>query len=224
MRKTVNPIKKLLEECSDQDRCEWNSHAQTILGAIHTSHPTRRGIQNAIAAAFLDTTAMEEIDRAGWTRKPDARHDRFTLVIEKAGRTARILIATLQLDAGKPVKKSSQAAGDSWYIAHMPRKSSKAAPGGKGTSSRTRAAAEPPATRAYSTREFDVLAVNMHPVTRTWADFRYALSRSLVLRGDSSQLIAHLQPVPVGRSDLWTSELVTCLKWHLETAIGNAAS
>jgi|HubBroStandDraft_5_1064220.scaffolds.fasta_scaffold88494_2 hypothetical protein len=213
MRKTLNPIKKLLDECSDQDRLEWNSHAQTILGAIHTSHPTRRGIQNAIAAAFFDSTAMQELQQAGWARKPAARPDRFRLVIENAGRSARILIATLKLDAGKPMKKSLRAAEGSWYVAHLPKKPRKATPSNKASPSRTRGLLP---AGAYSTREFDVLAVNMYPVTRTWADFRYALSRSLLLRGDSPHLIASLQPVPAGRSDLWTSELVTCIKWHLD--------
>ena len=54
-------------------------------------------------------------------------------------------------------------------------------------------------TRAYFFNDFDVLAVSMQPVTRSWADFRYALAAQLVPRDDQPTRIAQSQVVPLKR-------------------------
>jgi hypothetical protein len=218
MRQAINRIKELLEECSDQDRRQWQAHAQIVLGAIRTSHPTKRGIQNAIAAAFLDSTAIQGIRQAGWRRQPvGSDADGLPLVITDDQRKARILIATLQLEAGKPQRKSPPpAAGSGWYIAQLPKKQTLPTAGRLIHSARNRAARVLAKTCAYSFMDFDVLAVSIYPITRGPADFRFALSRSLAPCSHHPNLIAQRQAVPAEPSNVWASDLAICLDWHLE--------
>ena len=96
MRKSVSVIKKLLDECTDEDRGEWKSHTQTILSAVRTSHPTRRGVTGAIASGFFENSAFPALAAFGWTLRRGLPEDPFTFAMEKDGRVVRVLIASLQ--------------------------------------------------------------------------------------------------------------------------------
>ena|SRR5580700_5215830 len=102
MRKSVSVIKKLLDECTDEDRGEWKSHTQTILSAVRTSHPTRRGVTGAIASGFFENSAFPALAAFGWTLRRGLPEDPFTFAMEKDGRVVRVLIASLQQESGKP--------------------------------------------------------------------------------------------------------------------------
>lgn len=68
-------------------------------------------------------------------------------------------------------------------------------------------------TRPYRFREFDILAVNMHPSTREWNRFLYTISDWLIPRHPNTALIEIFQPVPSVANDVWTDRLATCLDW-----------
>ena len=50
-------------------------------------------------------------------------------------------------------------------------------------------------TRPYSFRDFDILAVNMHPSSGDWKDFRYTLASWLLPRVNDVSLIEIMQRV-----------------------------
>uniref|UniRef100_A0A372IKU6 DUF4365 domain-containing protein n=1 Tax=Paracidobacterium acidisoli TaxID=2303751 RepID=A0A372IKU6_9BACT len=69
-------------------------------------------------------------------------------------------------------------------------------------------------TRPYSFGDFDILAVNMHPSSGDWKNFRYTLSSWLLPRRDPDPaLIEIFQPVSVLPDEVWTDNLAVCLKW-----------
>jgi hypothetical protein len=215
MRKSVNVIKQLLEECSDQDRDEWKSHAQTILGAIRGSHPTKRGVNGAIAAAFFENCALPAIEQHGWARATATQtNDPSSPVIEKNGRAVHVLIAILQFEAGKPRRQLSSAGREDQYVVQVQKKLSRVPvlhiePRDNGP----RASVFP---RAYSFGDFDVLAVNMQPVTRRWTDFRYTLAAWLAPFEKDTSLIAPAQSVSLESSGIWTDRLPACLDWLVD--------
>ena len=55
-------------------------------------------------------------------------------------------------------------------------------------------------TRPYRFGEFDILAVNMHPSTKDWHNFLFALSNWLIPRSPNAALIEIFQPVSVSAS------------------------
>lgn len=212
MRQSVNMIKRLLDECGEQDRSAWHSDAQTILGAIHKSHPTRRGVQIAIAAAFFEKSVLPGIATAGWKLCSEARqHDHLAPAIRKDKVTVRILISTLQAADRKVRRRFALNDDGTHYIAQL-----------RKTRNRTRENADtdpasksglqgPVGTQAWSFDEFDILAVNTYPVTRQWTQFRYTLSRTLLPSADHPGLIATLQPVELESSKNWSSDLGRCV-------------
>jgi hypothetical protein len=214
MRKSVNVIKELLDGCSDQDRDEWKGHAQTVLGAVRASHPTRRGVNSAIAAAFFESSALPELSDLGWNRSATSlRRVPFTLAIERNEQSVRILIAIVQLDAGKPRRKYIPGGEEDLFVVQLQKNLRRALVGSAaslaGTNGNYPQATD--ITRAYAFNDFDVLAVSMQPVTRSWADFRYALAAQLVPRDDQPTRIAQSQVVPLKSSDSWTDYLPACL-------------
>jgi hypothetical protein len=70
-------------------------------------------------------------------------------------------------------------------------------------------------TRPYKFTDFDILAVNMHPSTRDWSNFRYTVASWLLSRPKNSSLIEIHQPVAKEPNDVWTDDLNTCLDWFL---------
>jgi hypothetical protein len=223
MRRSVNAIKQLLEECSDEDRDQWKSHAQTVLEAVRASHPTRRGVKGAVAAAFFASTALPASVQAGWTLVSSADRRRPSqFEIEKDGRIARVLISALQVEAGKPLRQASERR-EPVYVSRLPRRPLiDRTVRGANQAERDRPQ-KPVGERGWLETDFDVLAVNLQPVTRNWSDFRYTLSHSLTPSQSNPPMIGDLQPVPLHPSGAWAADLVTCLEWYLLKP-GNASN
>ena len=59
-------------------------------------------------------------------------------------------------------------------------------------------------TGLYSIRDFDVLAVCLQPLTRSWTDFMFCTTRDLVVRSGASHLLEVLQPTYMDESHGWT--------------------
>jgi|HubBroStandDraft_5_1064220.scaffolds.fasta_scaffold262500_1 hypothetical protein len=219
MRKSVSVIKKLLDECTDEDRGEWKSHTQTILSAVRTSHPTRRGVTGAIASGFFENSAFPALAAFGWTLRRGLPEDPFTFAMEKDGRVVRVLIASLQQESGKPRRLDARDQCDPACIVHLAKKTSQILARSSGATrqqgSHPREISE---DRAYSFDDFDLLAVNMHAATRRWADFSYTPAARLRSDEDRIGLIASEQLVPLIASRHWTNDLALCLDW-LATAL-----
>lgn len=217
MRQTVNLIRQLLDESTDQDRAEWKGHAETILAAISNSHPTRRGVQAGIAAAFFENIVLNDVVRDGWIcQTAPARKTALSFIVGNNGRTARILIATLQLEGGRPKRAQSHGEQGPVYLARLPEKTARRRENHRGSRIELGSPQrEGVSTRTYSFGDFDVLAVSIQPLTRGWSDFRYSLARTLTASREHATLIARTQEVPTTRSRFWTSHLSACLDWHL---------
>jgi hypothetical protein len=77
----------------------------------------------------------------------------------------------------------------------------------------------PPDVAAESLFEFtafDILAVNMHAITRRWADFRYTLSPWLRSDDRDNLFVNRSQSVSLPPNEIWRDDLSTCLEWTLE--------
>jgi hypothetical protein len=68
-------------------------------------------------------------------------------------------------------------------------------------------------TRPYRFGDFDILAVNMHPSSGDWQNFRYTVASWLLPRGQDKSLIEIFQPVASVPNDVWTDDLSVCLDW-----------
>lgn len=68
-------------------------------------------------------------------------------------------------------------------------------------------------TRPYSVNDFDILAVNMHPSSRDWTNFRYTVASWLIVKSSDKNLFETHQPVAEVPNDVWTDDLATCLRW-----------
>jgi hypothetical protein len=66
-------------------------------------------------------------------------------------------------------------------------------------------------TRPYRFGDFDILAVNMHPSSGNWRNFRYTLASWLLPRLANTGLIEIFQPVAATPNDVWTDDLGSCL-------------
>jgi hypothetical protein len=69
-------------------------------------------------------------------------------------------------------------------------------------------------TRPYNFGDFDILAVNMHPSTGEWKNFRYTVASWLLPKPQNTHLIETLQPVAAIPNDAWTDDLGACLSWY----------
>lgn len=70
-------------------------------------------------------------------------------------------------------------------------------------------------TRPYRFGDFDILAVNLQPITGEWDRFAFTLGTWLLPRDKEPNLIATLQPVPVAPDSFWTDDLRQCVEWFL---------
>lgn len=213
MRRSVNVIKRLLEECASEEQDQWKSHAQTVLAAVRDSHPTQRGLRTAIAAGFFENSALPAAIEAGWTSTSSAhRPDGFRFSIERNGFVARILIGLLQMEAGKPVRRISEENAPG-YLAQLPKKPASVRIVKSAGKTRNTGTKQSPEARGWLSSDFDILAVSMYPVTRAWSDFRFTLSGRLRPSPSNDASVEQLQPVPPQADGTWTGDLPTCLGW-----------
>jgi hypothetical protein len=219
VRRSVNVIKQLLEECIDEDRNQWKSEAQTVLAAVRASHPTRRGVKGAIAAAFFESSALPAAMQAGWLRASgNHRPDPLRFAIERDGLIVRVLFGVLQVEAGKPVRRTSQQREPS-YVVQLPRRPRARVVKSTGEM-KTAEAPSWQGERGWSLADFEVLAVSLQPLTRQWSDFRYTLSGWLMPSRSNTAFVENLQTVSLDASGGWTNDLLTSLAWHLREAGG----
>jgi hypothetical protein len=136
----------------------------------------------------------------------------------------RILITILQLEAGKPRRQHPQNGQGDRYVVQVQKKLSRArvVKGGLNAEHRETGESKLSQARAYRFEDFDILAVNLHPATRRWTEFRFALSTRLTARKDQPSLIAASQLASLDPVGLWTNDFAVCLDWLLKETAGTA--
>jgi len=235
MNESTETIKKLVAECSaDEQRAvrhylsvvaphplerEWGIDADTILSAIRRSSDlTRRGVRGIIAEAVFENSILPPLVGSGWEVATITGDLSYDVHMKKGERSARIQIKLQRLEKGVPkLYYPKHYEQGSLYVVEVQKTRS----GEKTTkqtfqgSDATLEAADTITvqTRPYRFGDFDILAVNMHPSSGDWKNFRYTVASWLLPRANDTDLIEIFQPVAATPNDVWTESLTTCLDW-----------
>src|SRR5208283_3034244 len=125
--------------------------------------------------------------------------------------SVRIQIKLQRLEAGVPKRYYPKEYLEELFVVEVQKtRSGKKRPGVAGDAEEGSLS-----TRPYRFGDFDILAVNMHPATRQWTDFRYTVSDWLLPRPANNELIEIFQPVSLATNAVWTDNLAVCLEWLL---------
>jgi hypothetical protein len=233
MSESLEAINQLLDGCSEEDlravrshlrklsphplETEWGIDAETILTAIsRSSDLTKRGMRGIIAEAVFVNEVVPAA--GGWHAVEFMGNHPFDALLQKGELAARIQVKLQRTEEGVPKL---------YYPAHYDRGSlfvvevqktrtgekiaMNKVPGTSATAPVTESVTVK--TRPYSFGDFDILAVNMHPSTGNWKDFRYTVASWLLPRATNQSLIEVFQPVAATPNDVWTGSLLTCLGW-----------
>lgn len=215
-RKLILYLRTILPHPLEQ---EWGIDADTILSAIRRSSDlTKRGVRGIIAEAVFEGEVIPKIEALGWKQVPLDGDLSYDALLRKGSLSARIQIKLQRLENGAPkLYYPRHYKQGSLYVVEVQRTRSgirKKSATLEGTNSEIqRDTAIVFNTRPYRFGDFDVLAVNMHPSSGNWKDFRYTLSSWLLSRPADESLIEIFQPVAAVSNDLWTDDLATCLAW-----------
>jgi hypothetical protein len=234
MSESVDTIRRLIDECSEQDRRalktylrtllphplerEWGIDADTILSAIRRSSDlTKRGVRGIIAEAVFVNEVIPTVSQSGWKQvEIDGDHP-YDALLRKGELLARIQVKLQRLETGAPKL---------YYPRHYPNGTlfvvevQKTRSGERAAQQitlkpvrATKTARTKVQTRPYSFGDFDILAVNMHPSSGNWKSFRYTVASWLLPRPANKALIEIFQPVAAIPNAAWTDDLSTCLGW-----------
>jgi hypothetical protein len=228
MGNSVKSLKKLIDECSDNNRHEWTDEARTILEAVRrTSRPTKWKVRHTIAEAILKKIVAPSIVDSGWKlRAAQANNPPCDVLLEREPLIARIEISLLRPATAKFRRIYRGQHSENAYALEMQKKQIQKKAVKAIASGKAREAAETDSVfgSAYSFGEFDILAVNTHAVTHRWTDFRYALSSWLRPHPNHRSLINEIQLVSLRPSDVWTDDLGVCLDRFSRTGQGTINS
>ncbi len=235
MSESLEAVGKLINECSEEDRKalklylhkllphplekEWGIDADTILSAIdRSSDLTKRGVRGIIAEAVFVNEVVPTVEEFGW--RPiefDGDHP-YDALLRKGRVAARIQVKLQRMEEGKPkLYYPKHYEQGSLFVVEVQktrtgvRTAEKALPGTETIVAATESIAIK--TRPYSFADFDILAVNMHPSCGNWKNFRYTVASWLLPRPADTRLIEIFQPVAATPNQVWTDDLVACLRW-----------
>ncbi len=222
MTEFASDLKRLLDECSDEQRAalfeyltarlpqhplekEWGVGAEIILSAIaRSSDLTKRGVRGIIAEAIFERNVLAGLKK--WKVIPFVEDKAYDFLLRSEGTTptdARVQVKLQRMLKQKPMMatQANRHYPEASYVVEV---------------QKTRGGFDPQTnedTRPYRFGEFDILAVNMQPSTSDWNIFRYTVGAWLIPRSEDSTLIEIFQPVPLLPSEVWTDSLITCLGW-----------
>ena len=235
MSESLEAIRRLIDQCSQENRRalklylqkllphpleqQWGIEADTILSAIsRSSDLTKRGVRGIIAEAVFVNEIIPTVARSGWIPDDFSGDQPFDALVKKGAISARIQVKLQRLEEGKPklyypkhyesgslfvVEVQKTRTGERTAINRLP-----------GTSTEiTTTQSVTIKTRPYSFGDFDILAVNMHPSSGSWRDFRFTVASWLLPRPANTSLIEIFQPVAATPNDVWSDSLGTCLSW-----------
>ncbi|MGP8260040.1 MAG: hypothetical protein ACLQM6_08830 [Acidobacteriaceae bacterium] len=235
MSESPEVIKKLIEDCSLEDRkalkaylrtlmphpleSEWGIDADTILSAIsRSSDLTKRGVRGIIAEAVFVNDVVPNIAASGWESVPISGDLSYDALFKKGELSARVQVKLQRMEKGVPklyypahykegslyvVEVQKTRSGEKKTVEHLQ----------EATTDVTATNMITVKTRPYHFGDFDILAVNMHPSSGDWKNFRYTLGSWLRPRSKDSSLIEIFQPVAATPNDVWTDDIAECLGW-----------
>jgi hypothetical protein len=235
MKEPFEEIAQFISECSvDEQKAlkrrlsvlvphplekEWDIDAETILSAIRRSSDlTKRGVRGIIAEAVFENSVVPSLERSGWSATVLSGNLSYDALLTKGDTTARIQIKLQRLEKGTPkLYYPKHYDKGSLYVVEVQKTRS----GEKttkqplqGSDAMLEAADSITVqTRPYRFGDFDILAVNMHPSTGDWKNFRYTVATWLLPRSKDPSLIEIFQPVASVPNDVWTNDLGSCLHW-----------
>ncbi len=198
MSESLSTIKRLIAESSVEEQralkryfsdlvphpleSEWGIDAETILSAIRRSSDlTKRGVRGIIAEAVFETAVIPAIAATGWKPVILTGDQAYDVRLESGTSTARVQIKLQRLEKGAPkLYYRRYYVEEALYVVEVQKTRS-----GKRTKKQslvgTNTALETTdelivQTRPYRFGDFDILAVNMHPSSGNWKDFRYTVA------------------------------------------------
>lgn len=185
-----------------------NTSAEVILEAIsRATDLTLRGIRGIIAeAAFKHEIVMPFIENSpNWREVPLMGDHPFDFALEDQIGRVTIQVKMQRQKEQRPMLASEANRTmfhhlDDHFVVETQRTR-----GGRSMDGTD--------TRPYRSREFDLLAVAMHPSTKNWSDFLYTVERWLVRTPGADHLMFKYQPVPKMPNHLWTDDLQTAINW-----------
>ena len=198
---------------------DWGIDADTILTAIRRSSDlTRRGVRGIIAEAVFENSILPSLVGSGWEAATIQGDQSYDVHLKKGEHSARIQIKLQRLEKG--VSKL-------YYPKHYPEGTlfvvevQKTRSGEKTTKQKLQGSDETleatntvtVQTRPYRFGDFDILAVNMHPSSGDWKQFRFTIASWLLPKSSDKKLIETFQPVAAKPDEVWTDDLATCLEW-----------
>jgi hypothetical protein len=237
MSESVEAIKKLISECSPGEQeavklylrtllphpleSEWGIDAETILSAIRRSSDlTKRGVRGIIAEAVFENSVIPSIKVSGWEPVDIVGNLSYDVHVQRGDAFARIQIKLQRLEKGVPKLYYPKHYDEgSLYVVEVQKTRSgekttkQPLPGTKETLDATDTVTVQ--TRPYRFGDFDILAVNMHPSSGDWRNFRYTVASWLLPRAQDKSLIEIFQPVASVPNDVWTDDLSICLDWFM---------
>ena len=236
MSESLETISRLIEECTNEDRralkrylgrlcphpleLDWGIDADTILSAIRRSSDlTKRGVRGIIAEAVFVNEVVPAASESGWHASDIEADAPFDALLHKGKLAARIQVKLQRLEAGVPklYYPKHYELGSLYVVEVQKTRSGERAlrptivPVSPENTTSARAKVK---TRPYTFGDFDILAVNMHPSSGNWNDFRYTVASWLLPRPANENLIEIFQPVAAIPNEAWTDDLATCLKWY----------
>jgi len=217
MTDPVEQIKKLLEDCTDEQRRAVLSYvrervpihplehilrtpAEVILEALsRASDLTMRGIRGILAEAAFAQYVLGHL--SGWQSLPLVGDPPYDYLLEDSLGQVRVQVKLQRSVLGRPMRANEARKGlpSTMYVVETQR-------------TRTGLSRDGRATRPYRFGEFDILAVCMYPSTGSWETFMYTVAGWLLPRADGES-IAIFQPVaPVPDYD-WTDSFEQSVAW-----------
>ncbi|WP_353068793.1 hypothetical protein RBB75_17280 [Tunturibacter empetritectus] len=235
MTEQIEEIEKLIAECSTDEQKvlkqrlstlvphplekEWGIDAETILTAIRRSSDlTKRGVRGIIAEAVFENSVSPSVEQYGWRPTVLVGDLSYDAQLKKGVTSARIQIKLQRLEKGMPKLYYPRHYDEgSLYVVEVQKtrsgeKTTKQILQGSDTTLETPDSITLQ-TRPYRFGDFDILAVNMHPSSGDWKNFRYTVASWLLPRLKDENLIEIFQPVAAVPNDVWTDDLATCLGW-----------
>jgi hypothetical protein len=187
---------------------KWATTAEAILTAIaRSSDLTLRGVRGILAEATFERSILPPLIAEGWKAGQILGDRAYDFLLEREKISVKVQVKLQRSEKAIPKEYAKRklakliGALDRMYAVEVQKTRSGQRKGEK--------------TRPYRFGDFDILAVNLHPVTGDWKRFVYTVGDWLLPRAANPELIEIFQPVPDRPDRYWTDDLVVCIKWFL---------
>lgn len=226
MKNNVSEIKKLLGDCTEEQRKliflelrkEFSIHpieeklktqAEIILSAIDkdASGLTYRMLRGVIAEAAFEIEVISSLN--GWKNVTPTGDFPFDYVLSNEIQSVSVQVKLQRSKNGMPMTANAAARQFSKEMFVVETQKTR-----EGIDQATKEH-----TRPYRFGDFDLLAVSMQPFTGKWNSFMYTVSGWLLNQPENPKLINKFQPVSPVANDDWTDDFEVCLAWFNENRI-----